>query len=469
MKVTNRREFMKSSAGAAGLSALGAPAVAATRRSPNDRIRVGIIGLRGRGRSHIAAFHELADQNVEIATFCDVDQTVLNQRLADYEKLSGRKVAACNDMRRIFDDASIDAVSFATPNHWHSLGTIWACQAGKDVFVEKPGSHNIFEGRQLVKAARKYQRIVQHGTQNRSSPNIVEGIRKLKEGVIGRVYMARGIAYKKRRGFQKIVEKPIPKGLDWDMWQGPAPYEPYATERHRGWHLLFNYGNGDIGNQGVHELDIIRWGLDLDTHPSKVASMGGVYVDLGAQQYPQVHAVMYQWAGRDLLVTFETRSGYTNAEAGMGKEFIFLDKRNAVGVIFLGTEGYMIMPDYSSYYTFLGKKAEPGPKAEAGGMVRQLAVPREKGPSAVGEGNITNLPHFASFIKAVRSRKESDLRAGPEELHYSSALAHLANIAWRTGRSIQFDPKAERCVGDAEANKLLTRDYRQPYVVPQKV
>jgi len=335
--------------------------------------------------------------------------------------------------------------------------------------VEKPGSHNIFEGRQLVKAARKYQRIVQHGTQNRSSPNIVEGIRKLKEGVIGRVYMARGIAYKKRRGFQKIVEKPIPKGLDWDMWQGPAPYEPYATERHRGWHLLFNYGNGDIGNQGVHELDIIRWGLDLDTHPSKVASMGGVYVDLGAQQYPQVHAVMYQWAGRDLLVTFETRSGYTNAEAGMGKEFIFLDKRNAVGVIFLGTEGYMIMPDYSSYYTFLGKKAEPGPKAEAGGMVRQLAVPREKGPSAVGEGNITNLPHFASFIKAVRSRKESDLRAGPEELHYSSALAHLANIAWRTGRSIQFDPKAERCVGDAEANKLLTRDYRQPYVVPQKV
>ena len=469
MGTANRREFLKSSAGAAASLAAAAPAIAASSKSANGRIRVGIVGLRGRGRSLIQAFHELGKDNVEIVTFCDCDDNVLAERVSGYEQLSGKKLRTAKDMREVLDDQSIDVVGFATPNHWHALGTIWACQAGKDVYVEKPGSHNIYEGRKVVEAAAKYKRIVQHGTQNRSSPNIMEGIEQLKKGIIGRVYIARGIAYKKRRGFQQINEQPIPEGLNWDMWQGPAPYSPYSPERHRGWHLIFDYGNGDIGNQGVHELDIIRWGLDLDTHPDKVASMGGTYVDLGAQEYPQVHSAMFEWKNRNVLVTFETRSGYTNAEAGMGKEFIFLDKRNAVGVIFVGTEGYMIMPDYSSYYTFLGKKAEPGPKAEAGGMVAELAVPREQGPSAVGEGNISDLPHFESFIKAVRSRKESDLRAGPQDLHHSAALNHLANLSWRTGRMIHFDPKTEKCIGDEEANKLLTRNYRAPYVVPNKV
>ncbi|MCP5112732.1 MAG: hypothetical protein GY953_18050, partial [bacterium] len=203
---------------------------------------------------------------------------------------------------------------------------------------------------------------------------------------------------------------------------------------------MFDYGNGDLGNQGVHELDMIRWGLDLNTHPTKVASMGGTYVDLGAQEYPQVQTIMYEWEGRDLLVTFENRSGYTNAEAGMGKEFIFLDKRNAVGVIFIGTEGYMIFPDYSSYYTFLGKKAEPGPKAEAGGMVRELAVPRREGPSAVGAGDIASLPHFENFIAAVRADDPSKVAAPAMDLHLSSALPHLANASHRTGRMIHFDP-----------------------------
>ena len=263
---------------------------------------------------------------------------------------------------------------------------------------------------------------------------------------------------------------PIASNVNYDLWLGPAQDQPiYRDKLHYDWHWDWDTGNGDIGNQGVHELDIIRWGLGLNEHPTKVASMGGVFVDNGAQDYPQIHSAMFEWKDKDVLVTFETRSGYTNAEAGMGKEFIFLDKRNAVGVIFLGTEGYMIMPDYSSYYTFLGKKAEPGPKAEAGGMVRQLAVPREKGPSAVGAGNINDLPHFESFIKAVRSRKESDLRAGPDDLHYSASLNHLANISYRTGRMIHFDPVKEQCVGDSEANDLLTRKYRAPYVVPEKV
>jgi predicted dehydrogenase len=210
---------------------------------------------------------------------------------------------------------------------------------------------------------------------------------------------------------------------------------------------VWDYGNGEIGNQGVHELDIMRWGLGLDTHPSKVVSMGGMYVHPDdAQEAPQVQSVNYEYAGRDVLMTFETRGGYTNTEAGMGAEYPFLDKQNVVGVIFVGTEGYMIIPDYSSYHTFLGKK-------------------REKGPSKVGAGDITDLPHFANFIKAVRSGKSSDLNADVEQLHLSASLAHFANIAYRTGRMLHFDPKTEQFTGDEEASRLLRREYRAPYVI----
>ena len=450
MNESKRRDFLKTSV-VAGLSLAAAPAIGGSVLGANDRIRVAVIGLRGRGRELINSFHQLAGENVEIVALCDVDQAVLEERTAAYEKLSGKKVQTLGDMRKVLDDKSIDAVGFATPNHWHALGTVWACQAGKDVYVEKPGSHSIFEGRKVVEAAAKYKRIVQHGTQNRSSPNIVEAVQKLKEGVIGRLYLARGIAYKgPRASIGKIEGRAAPVGLDWDQWQGPAPNKPYSPVRHRSWHLLWDYGNGDIGNQGIHELDIMRWALGIDTHPTKIVSLGGTYIYRDDQEAPQVHAVMYEYAGRDVLMAFETRSGVTNAEAGMGIEYPFLDKRNVVGVIFIGTEGYMIIPDYSSYYTFMGQKRTPGPKA-------------------AGAGDIANLPHFENFIKAVRSRKRTDLTAEAQELHLSSALPHLANIAYRTGRMLRFDPKTERFIGDDEANRLLTRDYRPPYVVPEKV
>ena len=447
MEQTDRRSFLKT---AAANTLLGAPVVAANRMSANDRVRVAIVGLRGRGRDLIKSFHELAKDNVEIATFCDVDDSVMRERVADYEKLSGKKVATCRDMRQVLDDKSIHAVGFATPNHWHALGAIWACQAGKDVYVEKPGSHTIWEGRKVVEAAAKYKRVLQHGTQNRSSPNIVEGIQKLKAGVIGKVYLARGIAYKARPSVGVLKEEPTPAGLDWNAWQGPAPNRPYAKLRHRSWHLLFDYGNGDIGNQGVHELDLMRWALDLKTHPKKIMAMGGSYIHKDAQQYPQVHTVNYEYEGRDLLMTFETRAGWTNTEAGMGAEYPFLDKKNVVGVIFIGTEGFMIFPDYSSYYTFLGPK-------------------REKGPSNAGAGDIANLPHFANFIRAVRSGNPGEANAPATELHLSAALPHFANIAWRTGRMLQFDSKTEKFIGDEQANAMLTRAYRPPYVIPEKV
>ncbi|MEZ5354352.1 MAG: Gfo/Idh/MocA family oxidoreductase [Bryobacteraceae bacterium] len=432
---------------------MAAPAAAATRFSPNERIRIAIIGLRGRGQSHIKAFHALAKENVEIAALCDCDQNVREERAAAYESLSGRTVRRVSDMRRLLDDKSIHAVSFATPNHWHALGAVWACQNGKDVYLEKPGAHVFAEGKRVMDAASSYRRIVQHGTQNRSSPNIVEAIEKLKQGVIGRVYMARGIAYKTRAASGPITRDSLPNGLNWDAWLGPAPYVEYSQAYHRrpagmSWHLFWDFGNGEIGNQGVHELDIMRWGLGLTEPPSKVVSMGGKFVHPNdAVQAPQVQTVMYEFAGRDLTMTFETRSGFTNPEAGMGAEYPFLDKQNVVGVIFIGTEGYMIIPDYSSYHVFLGKK-------------------REKGPSKTGAGDIADLPHFENFVKAVRSGDPADLNAPPAELQASCALAHFANIAQRTGRMLRFDAASNRFDGDAEATAMLDKSYRAPYRMP---
>ncbi len=425
-------------------------------RGANDRIRTAVVGIRGRGQSHIAAFHELAKDNVEIAALCDIDQSVLEQRQTAYERTSGRKVAGYGDMRRVLDDKSIDAVAFATPNHWHAPGAVWACQAGKDVYVEKPGAHVFTEGLRIMEAAAKYKRIVQHGTQNRSSPNIAEGMRKLKEGVIGRVYMARGVAFKPRARVGPMKTAPTPPGLNWDAWIGPAPMVPYSPNRHdrpagQSWHMFWDYGNAELGNQGVHELDMIRWGLGLDSHPTRIASMGGKFVHPDdAYDAPQMQTVMYEYAGRDLMFTFETRSGHSNTEAGKGAEFPFLDGRSTVGVIFIGTEGFMIFPDYSSYRTFLGPKRTPG-------------------PFKTGEGTITDLPHFENFVKAMRSRKPEDLASSPRELHYSSALAHFGNISLRTGRMLHFDERSNRFRGDAEANALLTKIYRAPYTIPEAV
>ena len=453
MNATPRREFLRAAAFAAA-----APAFAANRLGANERIRVAVVGVRGRGKSAISAFTKLAgSHNVELVGLCDVDGPVLDERLTEYEKANGQRLTRWTDMRRVLDDPSIHAVSFATPNHWHALGTVWALQAGKHVYCEKPGTHTYEEGKKVVEAARKYGLVVQHGTQNRSSPNIVEAIRRLQEGVIGRVYLARGVAYKSRADVGRITPEPVPAGLDWDAWLGPAAKVPYSKRRQSSpaggsWHLLWDYGNGEIGNQGVHELDIMRWGLGLDEQPSKVVSMGGNFVHPASEQdSPQVQAMAYEYAGRDLMMTFETRSGLTNTEAGMGDEYPFLDKKNVVGVIFVGTEGYMIIPDYSSYHTFLGPK-------------------REKGPSATGAGDIADVPHYENFLEAVRAGDPKRANAGPLDLHYSSALAHFANISQRTGRMVHFDAKKEVFAGDEEATRMLRREkYRAPYTMPEKV
>ena len=455
MNTTSRRKFLQTSAVGAA-STFAAPAFL-RGQNLNEKVRVAIVGMGGRANAHAESLVDLEKESiagVELAGVCDCDEAKRRSAEEVWGERSGHKIETYDDMRRVLDDSSIDAVTFATPNHWHSLNVIWGCQAGKDVYVEKPGSHNIFEGRKMVEAARKYDRIVQHGTQCRSSHNIIEGIEKLHEGVIGDVYFARGIAYKIRGNLGKHAPRPVPAGLDWNAWCGPAPVHEFSNFQHRRWHWIWDYGNGEIGNQGVHQMDILRWGLKLDSHPIQASSVGTNYmqekVHQSSAETPGVLSTSMKWADGK-MIEFEVRDWYTNAEAGFRDKYPFVQKDFPVGTIFLGTEGTMIFPDYSSYYTFLGRDRQPG-------------------PSAFEEGSpISNLPHFRNWVLAVRSRRREDLSAEIEQGHYSSALCHLANIAYRVDRTVKFDPSSEKFVGDAEADALLTRPEREGFVVPTAV
>ena len=457
MHGSSRREFLKSSAVVAGASVVAAPAIARSAQSANGRIRVAMVGLGGRMQSHISHLARMARQsNLEIAAICDCDQAKLDAAPKDYPDLAGLKLKTYTDQRKLFDDKSIDAVSFSTQDHWHALQTIWACQAGKDVYVEKPPTWCIWEGRKMVEAARKYKRMVQIGTQNRSSPNVREGMQKLHEGLIGKLYMARGMTYKMRGNLGKHRPRPVPKGLNWDSWVGPAKMVEYSEfQRHR-WYWIENFASGDVANQTVHDVDKIRWGLGLDTHPTTVMSLGGRYVPAEDDDAdtPNTQAFLCQWAGRSVLVTFEFRHWYTNSEANMRDKYPFVAENQCVGEIFFGSEGYMIFPDYSSYYTFLGPKNEPGPFKTAGPGI---------------DWKTEGIPHFQNWIAAIRSRRHEDLNADVEQGHLSATVCHLAKISCKLGRSVHLDPKTERFVGDPEADKLLKRDYRKPYVVPDEV
>jgi predicted dehydrogenase len=409
--------------------------------SPNDTVRVACVGVRGQGRSHIGAYSKMP--NVEIAALCDIDESVLNTRLDAVEKLGKKRPAAFTDIRKLLEDKSIDAVSIATPNHSHTLQTIWACQAGKDVYVEKPCSHNIFESRQIVAAARKYNRIVQHGTNSRSTVALREAMEKLREGVIGEVYMSRGLCYKWRDTIGHKPEEAVPAGVHYDSWLGPAPERPFTQNRfHYNWHWFWDYGNGDFGNQGIHEVDLCRWGLGVK-HPTKVTAIGGHFMFADDQETPNTMVASYEFneGGKKKMMVFEVRHWMSNHEAGIGGE----KPGNTVGNIFYGSKGYMIVDGYGTYWTRLGKDQQPGPERKEGGS------------------------NWGNFIAAVRSRKVSDQNAPIEEGAASCSLMHLANISYRLGRTINFDGATETCLGDAEANRMCTREYRKPFVVPEQV
>jgi predicted dehydrogenase len=431
----DRRHFLMSTA------VMTAGAAVRGLASQNDKVRVGVAGLGGRGGSHVSAWPKLP--NVEIVALCDVDESHIAQKLKSLETLDLPKPKTYVDFRKMLEDKSIDAVSIASPNHWHTLQTIWACQAGKDVYVEKPLSHNVFESQQIVAAARKYDRIVQQGSQSRSSPALREGVDRLAKGEFGEIYMARGLCYKWRDTIGKTPVSPVPPGVDYDLWTGPAPKREFTKNRfHYNWHWMWDTGNGDLGNQGIHEVDIARWGLGVK-HPTKVSAMGGKFMFDDDQETPNTLSASFEFDvnGKKKMMTFEVRHWISPHEAGISEG----KPGNTIGNQFYGSNGYLVIDNYNKYYSFLGRDQKPGPTATAPDQ------------------------HWANFIAAVRSRKRQDLNAEVEEGALSCNLMHLANISYRVGRTLHWDEKTMTCIGDPEATKMLTRDYRAPYVVPKNV
>jgi len=436
----NRRYFFMTSAAAA--AAIQRTALA----SPNDTVRVACVGFHGQGQVHIRAY--LRVPNVEIAALCDVDDAVMEKGCKMVEDAGKKRPTAYADLRKLLEDKSIDAISIATPNFHHTLQTIWACQAGKDVYVEKPCSYNMFEARQIVAASRKYNRIVQHGT-NGGSQAIDEAVDKLREGVIGDVYMARGLCFNWRDTIGRAVEEPVPAGVHYDLWMGPAPVKPFTRNRfHYNWHWQWDYGGGDIGNQGIHQMHAARRGLGVK-YPTKVSALGGHFMFDDDQETPNVLAASFEFqeGGSKKMLEFEVRHWISNHEAGIGQAG--LNQRadvNTVGDVFYGSKGYLAI-GRGGFQTFLGKEQAPGPT--------QSRKP----------GDL-----FGNFIDVMRSRKRSDQMAEIEEGAISTTLVHLANISYRVGRTVCFDPETHTCKGDAEATALFTRTrYRAPFVVPKLV
>jgi predicted dehydrogenase len=457
----NRRTFIKKTAiGTAGVS-MGLTAFSAKSYGrilgANDRINIGVIGLRGRGQQHLESFSGMYNDGVNVKTVCDVDSQFLEpSRNVVAENQEGNKPDAVKDLRKIYEDPEIDAVSIATPNHWHALATVWACQAGKHVYVEKPSSHNIWEGRKMVEASRKYNRTVQVGFQNRSITNVMQAINFLHSGGIGEVFMARGTCFKPRDSFGITPDSDPPESLDYDMWLGPASYRPYNEKRgHYNWHWHWNTGNGDTGNQGPHQFDIARWGLGVSVHPVKVQSMGGIFgisPQECSQETPNTQTSVYTYEDGKIL-EFETRGRYTNAEAPSGVR---------IGNLFFGTEGWMEIngSSWKAYrereeIPFAGTEMDAG-NAAVGGDTSFRAAP--------GGGG-----HFANFIQALRSGNDADLTCDILEGHRSTVLPHLGNIAYRVGETLEFNGELEEFIDNEEASLLLTRKYRYPYVIPQTV
>ena len=272
--------------------------------SPNDTVRVACVGLRAQGREHIRQY--AAMRNVDIAAVCDIDESVLDQRRAEAEKLTGKRPARVVDFRELLEDKSIDVISIATPNHQHTMQTIWACQAGKDVYIEKPCSHNVFESRQIVAAARKYNRVVQNGTHHRSAVATRDAVRQLREGVVGDLYLSRGMCHKWRDTIGRKGPEPVPAGVHYDLWLGPAPQREFTRNRfHYNWHWFWDYGNGDIGNQGIHEMDIARWGLGV-TYPTNVTAIGGHFLFDDDQETPNTLTALYEFddGGKKKMLEF---------------------------------------------------------------------------------------------------------------------------------------------------------------------
>ena len=478
----HRRNFLKRAvAGTAG--AVAASWVLSGTKSSgrvlgaNDRVRVAIAGINGRGQGHIQAYGEMKD--VEIAWLVDPDSRLFESRSAKVKALAGNTPQCVQDFRRVLDDKSLDAVSIVTPNHWHALMAIWACQAGKDVHLEKPCSHEIVEGRRVVEAARKYDRIVQHGTQRRSDPRWIMLTNDVRNGKYGKLRVAYAYATRPRTSIGIRPPEEPPKELDYNLWMGPSPLHPFRTNLvHYEWHWIWDYGNGEIGNLAAHQLDVARWAMPDGASPQSVISLGGRfgYEDQGQTPNTQL----------------------TIIDLGLAKIFCeqrgLVDRKQAKVTVEFHTDDGVIKE--GKFFRKGQPEGEPIEGASAGGF------------ADLGRA------HFRNFIDCVRSRKREELHGEILEGHRSVILAHLGNISYRLGqdtpfnrqtkafgddrlayesfeglkqhladvahlelntatyrlgRTLRFDAQTERFIGDPEADRMLSRPYREPFVVPEQV
>ena len=458
-------EFFRTSASAAphaGNRVLGA----------NDRVVTASIGIRGQGNALKNGFARL--KNVEIKTLCDIDANLADSRINDprLKDVPTFKPAFVQDLRRVMDDKDIDAVVIAIPNHWHALATIWGLQAGKHVYVEKPSSYTVWEGRKMVEAARRYNKVVQVGTMNRSRPAVRQAIKFIHDGGIGKVYMARGLCFKPRPSIGKYPDGPMAPGekfaltvgstryepaydaaylskVDYDLWLGPAQKRPFNRNRfHYNWHWHWDYGNGDTGNQGPHQFDIARWGLNKNEHPVRVSSFGGYFGQESSQETPDVQTALFEYADGTTL-EFGTRGEHTNDEG-----------TQRIGNLFYGSKGWLWIDgdgeSWQSYMGPVGEKNEKGPGSSA--------LPSGSAPLPSTD---TEFAHYQNFVDAIRANDPKLLTCDVLEGHFTSTLPHLANISYRVKRQLLFDGKTEKFKDDKEADALLTREYRKGFEIPK--
>jgi predicted dehydrogenase len=434
--LTDRREFLQASA--AGVAAAAALSSASSQAaSANDKLVVGLIGCGNRGIHDAGLFKSMP--NVELAYVCDVDES---RRGNAVTKLGVESRRAVSDMRKILDDKTVDAVVIATPDHWHSPAAILAVNAGKHVYVEKPISHNIREGRLLVDAAERNKRLVQHGTQVRSTSTMIEAVKLLREGIIGDVLVAKCWNIQRRRAIGHEKPSTPPTGLDYDTWVGPAQLIAYQKNRcHDGWHWWYDFGTGDMGNDGVHDVEYARWGLGVETHPTKTSAIGGKFFFDDDQQFPDTQQVAFEYPGdgkprnRRMLI-FEMRLWSTNYPHNTDS-----------GAEFYGTKGQM----------YLSRRGKLEVRGDRNAPVEVSVELKQQDDAA----------HVANLCDCIRSGKKPN--ADPMVGHLTSSLCHLGNIASRLGRSLMFDPKAERFVDDKEANALVSRTYRDHWGTPRGV
>lgn len=374
-----------------------------------------------------------ANPNSVVTQICDVNENLFADTVKKLRDIQGVEPKPVQDLRRVMDDKSIDAIAVATPDHWHALATIWGCQAGKHVYVEKPISNNVFEGWQEIQAARKYDRLVQVGTQSRSMPHYREAIEYLRSGKLGKVHAAKAWNSQLRRRVNAVADSPVPKGIDWDIWQGPAPEHPYNENRYTyGWRWLWDYGTGDMGNDGVHDLDIARWGLGVD-YPTAVQCMGAkLQFDGDIQETPDTQYVTFNFPENKVLI-YEQRLWSPYHQEGFEN-----------GVAFYGNSGYMLI-----------------------GRAAWKVV--EKGNKVVIDrtADRSDMPHIENFVSAIKSK--GSLNCDIEEGYKSTLLAHLGNLAFRLGKPLSFDPATQTFVGDPDANAYLKRAGRKPFVIPEQV